>query len=266
MIKQLQQFKILDFPKNKKEKHNLFITQKGDLFDLSTWTDSELAELIDMDLYKIPQNLSKENFDFFFGLFSKQESKYAKFKFLIIKSETNDAEEEISTLLQDVLDDAFHIHLKGENIIFFSDKQNVSIQDFIDTISDDFGVNLRIFESPSVSKDSFFVVFQLVRDFLSFAEFGYFALKHLILEVYQHQSDKLKELRDVIKTCIDDTSSDELIKGLFKNNLNVSKTAKDVFMHRNTINNRLEQLQIKTTLNLQMFQDAMAMFILFTAK
>lgn len=266
MIKQLQQFKIFDFPENKKEKHSLFINLKSELFDLSTWTNLELAELNDTDLFKVPQNLSKENFDFFLGLFSKQELKNEKFKFLIIKSETKDAEEEISTLLQDVLDDAFHLHLKGENVIFFSDKQNVSIQDFIDTISDDFGVNLRIFESPSVTKEGFFIVFQLVRTFLSFVEFGYFALKHLILEIYQHQSDKLKELRGIIQTCIDETSSEELIKGLFKNNLNVSKTAKDVFMHRNTVNNRLEQLQVKTTLNLQMFQDAMAMFILFTAK
>lgn len=266
MIKQLQQFKILDFPTSKKETQKIYIDKDGNLYDLSAWMDAQSITIKDMPLFLVPNHISRTDSDFFLGLFSRKEMKQDSFKFLIIKSDRKEAVEEITSLLKDVLDESYNLHLNEENILFFSDKQNISIQAFINTISDDFGVNLQIFESPSVTREAFFVVYQLVEEFLSFSEFGYYALKHLILEVYQHDSEKLKKVRSIIQKSIDETASEDLIKGLFKNNLNVSKTAKDVFMHRNTINNRLEQLQIKTTLNLQMFQDAMAMFILFTAK
>lgn len=266
MIKQLQQFKILDTPIGKKQGANIYIDMDGNLYDLSSCTETEVTKMKSYPLFVVPQDIKKKDFEFFLELFSKKETKLTTFKFLLIKTDKKEAEEEISILLQDVLDDPYNVQLNEDNIIFFSDKQNVPIQDLINTISDDFGVNLQIFESPSVTKESFFLVYELVKEFISFSEFGFFTLKHLILEVYQHQSEKLKELRNVVQKNIEETASEDLIKGLFKNNLNVSKTAKDVFMHRNTINNRLEQLQIKTTLNLQMFQDAMAMFILFTAK
>ena len=49
---------------------------------------------------------------------------------------------------------------------------------------------------------------------------------------------------------------------MFENNLNVTKTSKQLYMHRNTLNYKLDYIYNITNLNLQVFNDAIAMYIL----
>ena len=63
-----------------------------------------------------------------------------------------------------------------------------------------------------------------------------------------------------------DSQLEKLIISLFDNNLNVSKTSNCVFMHRNTINNKLSLIKDQTGLDIQNFYDALAMFILISKK
>lgn len=49
---------------------------------------------------------------------------------------------------------------------------------------------------------------------------------------------------------------------LFKNNLNVSETSRDSFLHRNTLLYRLEKIQKLTGLNIKNFEDAVTFKIL----
>jgi carbohydrate diacid regulator len=51
-----------------------------------------------------------------------------------------------------------------------------------------------------------------------------------------------------------------LIQAMFKNNLNVTQTASDVYMHRNTVIKKLDFIKKETGLNLQKFQDANIMY------
>ena len=57
-----------------------------------------------------------------------------------------------------------------------------------------------------------------------------------------------------------DKSFTILVKTLFKNNLNISKTANDLYMHRNTLNNKLASLERDTTLSIQNFVNAIAIY------
>ena len=47
------------------------------------------------------------------------------------------------------------------------------------------------------------------------------------------------------------------IDTFFENNLNVSETARQLFVHRNTLVYRLEKLQKSTGLDIRTFEDAM---------
>ena len=47
------------------------------------------------------------------------------------------------------------------------------------------------------------------------------------------------------------------LRNFFDNNLNVSETARQLFVHRNTLVYRLEKLQKTTGLDIRVFEDAM---------
>ena len=70
----------------------------------------------------------------------------------------------------------------------------------------------------------------------------------------------------VLKKLNNDSQIEKLINGMFDNNLNVSKTSSSVYMHRNTINNKLEVIKDETSLDVQNFKDAMALYFLMNAK
>ena len=59
---------------------------------------------------------------------------------------------------------------------------------------------------------------------------------------------------------LNDNQFMKFLYALFENNLNVSKTAKNVFMHRNTVNNKLASFENDTTLVLQNFKDAIVVY------
>ena len=51
------------------------------------------------------------------------------------------------------------------------------------------------------------------------------------------------------------------VNKFFEKNLNISETARDLFMHRNTLVYHLEKLQKKTGLDIRRFDDAMTLKI-----
>ncbi|HPT89365.1 MAG TPA: helix-turn-helix domain-containing protein [Bacilli bacterium] len=56
-----------------------------------------------------------------------------------------------------------------------------------------------------------------------------------------------------------------IIKSLFENNLNITQSSQVVYMHRNTINNKLDMIKRLTGLNIQNFKEAVAMYLLLNA-
>ena len=51
------------------------------------------------------------------------------------------------------------------------------------------------------------------------------------------------------------------IEKFFKNNLNISETARELYMHRNTLVYKLERLQKLTGLDIRKFDDALTLKI-----
>ena len=55
----------------------------------------------------------------------------------------------------------------------------------------------------------------------------------------------------------------DTVLGFIKENQNASKAAKRLFMHRNTLNYRLDHFMMKTQIDIKSFQGALAIYFLF---
>ena len=67
-------------------------------------------------------------------------------------------------------------------------------------------------------------------------------------------------MHEVFGENMPDTFDDETlmtINKFFENNLNVSETSRQLFVHRNTLVYRLEKLQKSTGLDIRVFEDAL---------
>ena len=51
--------------------------------------------------------------------------------------------------------------------------------------------------------------------------------------------------------------------GFIENNFNASKTSKNLYLHRNTLNYRLEHFTLKTEMDIKKFQTGLAIYLLF---
>ena len=79
--------------------------------------------------------------------------------------------------------------------------------------------------------------------------------------------NQIKLYKDVAKSenftiFFNDEESISLVLSFLENNLNISETAKHVFMHRNTLIYRLDKITKLTGLDIRKFDDAMTMYIL----
>lgn len=67
-----------------------------------------------------------------------------------------------------------------------------------------------------------------------------------------------KYLTSEIISVMEDKELVECINAFFKNNLNISETSRNAFLHRNTLLYRIEKINKLTGLNIRNFEDAMS--------
>ena len=79
--------------------------------------------------------------------------------------------------------------------------------------------------------------------------------------------DKLNEIRrEYCSDSADNSFSDEILETVrvfFRNDLNLTAAARELFIHRNTLNYRLDKIRKETGLDLRSFQDAVIFRILY---
>lgn len=71
-----------------------------------------------------------------------------------------------------------------------------------------------------------------------------------------------KFLTPEIVSVMKDAELVECINAFFKNNLNISETSRNAFLHRNTLLYRIEKIYKVTGLNIRNFEDAMSFRLL----
>lgn len=125
----------------------------------------------------------------------------------------------------------------------------------------DMNINVKCYISPSL--DSEFVDAHLkiiMRYFDNNLKNDVYDDKDLLEEKLWVISDDYKEL--ILKDYMFDAEMNDIIKCLFDNNLNVLQTSKKLYMHRNTLNNKLERFYDKTGFDLRCFRHAVIIYFL----
>ena len=86
----------------------------------------------------------------------------------------------------------------------------------------------------------------------------------ILCELTPQQIEKLKKdhLTPKILKLFEDPQVIEFCDAYFKNNLNGVVTSKKIFMHRNTLNYRINKIHKVTGLNIKNFEDAFVFKIL----
>lgn len=184
----------------------------------------------------------------------------ANFRFLVIF--TKASKELLYSIFKELLKDVLILKLDKYTLVIYHNKERVRLKNYIDALSDDFGVTMNVFEGFVVNKMNN----KLFSNFLDIFNkkyincYPYATIKELVLQgnLDKEEIDVLKQI--LLDQYLKDSQFEKFIFCLFDNNLNVSKTAKDVYMHRNTVNNKLTNFENDTTLLLQNFKDAIVVY------
>lgn len=95
---------------------------------------------------------------------------------------------------------------------------------------------------------------------VSFSDFCNTVIKMLNPDERAVLNDKF--LSSEIISVMKDKELIECINAFFKNNLNISETSRNAFLHRNTLLYRIEKIHKLTGLNIRNFEDAMSFRLL----
>lgn len=217
--------------------------------------------------------IEKQNTAFFSYLFEKnsipyKHNRYRFFAFSdnLSSSQNNSIIEFVKTIIANI-DVLF---LKGQVVIFYPDLEQFSFKNVLDTLNDDFSISLKGYESFPLDvayPQDFKIIFNCYLNHLHQKLRSFSNTNDLIFDIVKTNYPNLKPLREIIlRKIINDPQLENLINMFFLCNLNISKTAKRVYMHRNTIMNKIEFIKTNTGFDIQEFNDALAVYLLIKAK
>ena len=139
------------------------------------------------------------------------------------------------------------------------------LEDIFDSLLVDFGFNISLFETNYVQKES--DVYQLLDIYNRFNKRPYANISSLVMDLMKEDQKALFTIRNIVMYQIDkDSDLKNIILAMYKNDLNVSKTASSVYMHRNTVINKLDLIKKTSGMDVQKFYDAIALYNLMYLK
>lgn len=213
-----------------------------------------------LEKLKLKQQIFSEKEKKFLEFLNGNENYKNNFRFFYVYSKAN--KELLYSMFEGLLKEMIIVDFDNYSLIIYHNKERVILHNYLDTLSEDFGIKMGIFEGFLVNKDNNC----LFKDFIYFFEkinlsnVSYTSIRNLILD-FDLTKEERKILKDIVlNKYLKDNQFMRFLYALFENNLNVSKTAKNVFMHRNTVNNKLASFENDTTLVLQNFKDAIVVY------
>ena len=194
--------------------------------------------------------------------------KNKKVKLLIIDSSYKDFKELLLSFYKEVE----VILIDNIYVAFCIDSYNQAISNFITTLSDDLGINLKIHEGITIKNNiNGNIVLHyigIIKEFFAVNDDLYSDSATVMLTT---SLNSLKEYISIIdEHILSPVFKDSIIKDIiltyFKNDLNVSKTAKDLYINRNSLLNKFELIYKETGFNLQKFNHACAIYLFVLLK
>jgi len=224
---------------------------------LAITKNKEKLELLKKEYLRKVIN-SYTNLDLIENVFFGQKNKRKKLLIIDIK------DERILAILEEMLDNIEVIVFNNKMFIYYDEElEDIELKRIHEALSYDFGIKFKMFACEIINiKDSVFLYF-LWNEYFKNKINDLYSINDLVLEINKRNYTLIKLLKKVLldKILIDQQLI-SLIKSVIENNLNVSKSASDLYMHRNTVNYKIEYIKKNTGFNIQKFKDAVSLYIL----
>lgn len=191
------------------------------------------------------------------------------YKFILISFDNIDKYEKEKIL--DLFSSLFNAvpEINENNLIFNlygeSINTNYQLEEMVEVLRDDFEGKVRIFESNVFRNDSYKE--KLIEIYNKNCINIYTNISRLCSYIFENSHEDVLCLKNIVLYSIfEDDDLNKVARAMFKTNLNVSKTASLVYMHRNTVINKLDIIEKRTGLNIQVFEEAVVMYLLMNMK
>lgn len=207
------------------------------------------------------------------------------YKFLIVDfGRTNDSNKlQIIELLKELIENCDVIQLKGKMVFVYYNEIELDFRSIIQSINYDFFSNIKVYQSGKIYIKNKMVFIDLFECFSSlinsnknykynfkineYINNDFYSNTDLIIILMSLNYGEISKIRShILNDVVLDSQYENIINSMFNNDLNVSNASRELYMHRNTLNNKLEYIRNETGFNIQRFKDAMAMYWLINAK
>lgn len=187
-----------------------------------------------------------------------------EYKYIVLKFDLN------NNSLIDFFNSLFNSnYVIKNNLIIYSledDKayKEYNLRNMIELIKIDFNTDIKIFETNIFNTKNigdFEILFDIYNKTKA-KDYTNLAILSQVLYKDKTYINELNQIKVIINKIMNDNNEFvNISNAMFKNNLNVSRSATDAFMHRNTLINKLDILNKKTGFNIQNFQDAFMLYL-----
>lgn len=265
-LKKIYQQNLIENVSDFDENYYYFYDQNNELFGINkSISEKEYQLLKQMYIEKTIYN-TKSQAIYEYLLENKIYPFTSKKKMIIYSLKEND-EDVVLNLLKDIYQDFINIKLYNLNISFINEN-NPKISDLFETLSIDLGYDVIVHEGLIIKKG------YQGKDILAYIRTYHDNIKvnskihsdvadMILFEDYQKNKDLLNAIKtNLFEPILKDVVLRDIIQVMLKNDLNVSQSAKLLYMNRNTLINKIEYIYKETGLNIQKFNHACVMYFI----
>lgn len=170
---------------------------------------------------------------------------------------------EIKTYLDNIIDEFVETlnveaKVKSDDLItiLLNCDINEDIREALKSLIQDFDGNVFVLEGFRFKDEA--IIEKVKKAFKNNHSKNYMRVSDLLNKCNEAEAKAIKEF--IITKIEKDNYLKQIIFSMFDNNLNITKTANAVYMHRNSINNKLDSLEKETGINIQVFNEAVTMY------
>lgn len=173
--------------------------------------------------------------------------------------------EEIKELFSN-LGSSFEIESIDDDVISLIDRdfynpEPIDLGGFSELILEDFDSEITMFLEPYLEND--FILGNEIKEFIKVLPYGVYQFEDILTYSVVRDNKVLKsKILDYINSLVNSEVIHTVLE-FIENNMNSSSTSKKLFMHRNTLNYRIDNFVEATKIDVKTFKGANSIYLLY---
>jgi hypothetical protein len=178
----------------------------------------------------------------------------------------------LELLLEDIYARVSFFPCDNFTICFYFGQESLDLQNVFTTIQADFGENIQVHEGFYLTKN---ITGKEIETYCSLVQKAYFGssssytrVSNLLFTIENEDKFFVANLlaNKALAKLLNDKETENMINTFFKNDLNVLKTSRALYVHRNTLLYKLDSFNKETNFDLQNFFDASCINLLMASR